>query len=89
MSDYDKTLHAIQSAIAAKMAIDPSDASPKHLRVGVNSAMCDQAALARLLIDKGVITEQEYSSAVIAELHRELDRYRQWFAERGMPVDFA
>lgn len=86
---YDQLAHAMQSGVAAKMAIDPADTNAKHLRVGVNSALCGQAALARLLIDKGVITEDEYVAAINDELQREVDRYKAWFRERGMQVDFA
>ena len=77
-TDYKAKVHAMQSGVAMKMNYDPSDTSPKHLRVGVNSALCDQAALARLLIDKGIITEAEYEAAITAEMGREVERYETW-----------
>ena len=50
---------------------------PKHLRVGVNSAMCDHAALVRVLIAKGILTEDEYLEAVADEMEREQKRYEE------------
>lgn len=82
MSDYTRKLHAMQSGVAMKMNYDPSETSPKQLRTGVNSAMCDQAALARLLVDKGLITQAEYEAAITAEMGREVERYEQWLTER-------
>jgi hypothetical protein len=81
MSEYTDKCHAMQTGVAMKMAIDPGETSPKHLRVGVNSAMCDQAALARLLVNKGVITQQEYEAAVTDEMGREVARYQTWLTE--------
>ena len=58
-SEYVSLAHAMQSGVAAKMGFDPSETSPKHLRVGVNTAHIDFGALMHLLIEKGIITEEE------------------------------
>jgi len=81
MSDYTNKAHAMQSGVAMKMHIDPSETTPKHLRVGVNSAMCDSSALANLLIEKGLITVEEYDAAITAEMGREVERYETWLTE--------
>lgn len=86
---YLAACHAMQSGVAFKMDMDTKDTTPKHLRVGVNSAMCDSSALAGLLIRKGVITEAEYLEAITVMMEEEVDRYRQWFAARGMNVNLA
>jgi hypothetical protein len=52
-----------------------STAAP-NLRAGVNVALSDQAALAKLLVAKGVISEREYLEAVVQELLEALERYR-------------
>ena len=70
-------MHGMQSGVAAKMNFDPNETAPKHLRVGVNSAMVQHAALTRLLIDKGLITEQEYFTAQADMMERERDGYQQ------------
>jgi hypothetical protein len=77
---YHRALHAMQSGVAFEMARGggpgSGDTAEKHLRVGVNSALCDGAALARLLIEKGVFTLDEYEKAQADEMEREVERYR-------------
>jgi hypothetical protein len=82
MSEYTDLCHAMQSGVAMKMNYDDSETTPKHLRVGVNSAMCDQAALARPLIEKGIITGEEYEQAIKEEMAREVKRYEDWLNNR-------
>lgn len=69
--------HAMQTGVAYKMPKDSSDTEPKHLRVGINMAMIEHAALAGLLMRKGIITEDEYLDSLIVELEREVDLYQQ------------
>lgn len=73
---YSQALHAVQTAVAYEMVHGNSGTDPKHLRVGVNSAFVNDAALARLLIRKGLITEEEYSEEVRHEMNREVVRYQ-------------
>jgi len=89
MSDHQRYLdlmHAMQSGVAMKMNYDGGPASgetsPKHLRVGVNAAMVGNSALATLLMEKGVITEDEYFAALAAGAAREKDLYEGWLRER-------
>lgn len=90
MSKYEDNAHAMQSGVAMKMNIDPSETTPKHLRVGVNSAMCDHAALVRLLMEKGLFTNNEYVEAVTNEMGREAARYEQWLTEHfGKKITLA
>ncbi len=72
---YRDAAHAMQSGVAMKMNYDPSETTPKHLRVGVNSAMSAQSGLVTLLIEKGLITEAEYAEAVAAAMEREAAAY--------------
>ncbi len=86
---YAAALHAMQTGVAMEMQ-QPATAGatePKHLRVGVNSAMCDNAALVRLLIDRGVFTLAEYETAIADEMEREVMRYQERLREAlGAPV---
>ena len=75
--DYLKDCHRMQTGVAYKMERNPSETQPKHLRVGINSAMSNHAALVELLIDKGVITEEEYQQAVFQSMRREADAYEK------------
>ena len=74
--DYRRLAHAVQSGVAMKMNYD-NEASPKHLRVGVNMAMCDSAAVGKLLIEKGIFTEQEYINALCRQLEEEVKKYER------------
>jgi hypothetical protein len=73
---YLDASQAMQSGVAMKMNYDPSETSPKSLRVGVNSALVDSGALIRLLIVKGIITEAEYLEVVADGMEREATSYR-------------
>jgi hypothetical protein len=67
----------MQSGVAALMGQGhDSETEPKHLRVGVNSALCENGALVRLLIAKGVITADEISKASADEMEAEVRRYQ-------------
>ncbi len=72
---YLAAAHAMQSGVAGKMAIDPSETTPKHLRTGVNSAMVEHSALVKLLVAKGVITWPEYFTALADGMEAERDKY--------------
>lgn len=80
--------HQIQTAIAAELEVDPSSGTPKHLRVGVNMAMCDIAALVDLMIEKGVCTQQEFSDKQLYYMAKERDRCVGEFRNKaGVPPE--
>lgn len=79
---YLAALHAMQSGIAQMMHIDPTDTTPKHLRAGINSAHVTSSALAKLLIEKGVITEEEWLTALAEGAEAEQARYEAELSER-------
>jgi hypothetical protein len=67
---YDNLMHAMQTGVKFLMEIVPTtvthgECSPKHLRVGVNSALIDSAAVATLCMRKGIFTEEEYTAALV------------------------
>lgn len=72
---YMAAMHAMQSGVAAEQARGGKETEPKHLRVGVNSALLNQGALAKLLIDKGIITDDEYLLAVTEQAEKEKTAY--------------
>lgn len=90
MQEYELLTHAMQTGVAYEIGL-PSDASsPKHLRVGVNSAMVNDAAMTRLLVEKGIITELEYLRAIRDEMKREVKRYEELLAKHyGTTVSLA
>lgn len=68
-------MHGIQTGVAFEHAQGSTDGSPKHLRMGVNSALVSISALCHLLVEKGLITWEEYSEELRIETNKELDRY--------------
>jgi len=74
---YHDALHAMQSGVTAKMELDGAETSPKHLRVGVNSAMVDHSALVAVLMARGIITQEEYFEALAESMERERDMYQE------------
>lgn len=75
-AEYRRLLHAMQTGVAyAETTVH--DSTPKHLRVGVNAAMCSHAALAHVLIEKGLITEHEYWMGQCEAMREEVERYQE------------
>ena len=72
----------MQSGVAMEMHQGSQDTQPKHLRVGVNSALVDSSALAELLIAKGVISEAEYLEAIAAGMEREARNYEERLSQK-------
>ncbi len=79
---YEALCHAMQTGVAYEMEYGSKDTEPKHLRVGINSALVNDAALTRLLIKKGIITEEEYTVEVTEEMQREVTRYEERLTSR-------
>lgn len=69
---YEEALHGMQSATMYEQTNGSDSGTPKHLRTGINAAMSDHAALVRILISKGILTEQEYIEAIRLEMNNEL-----------------
>lgn len=80
--EYAGLCHAMQSGVAMMMNYDPQATAPKHLRVGVNSAMVDSGALAGLLLSKGLITELEYFTALRDKMREEVEKYKTEISDR-------
>lgn len=64
--------HAIQTGIAYNK--DKTGMAPKHLRVGVDSALVECGAIAKLLIANGIFTDLEYLEALAAAMEEEVER---------------
>jgi hypothetical protein len=72
--------HAMQSGVAVDMEQKPEH--PKHFRVGINVALVDHASLVKLLCDKGLITYEEYLTAIVDGMEREVKRYEDLLSAR-------
>lgn len=91
MDRYLKALHGVQTAVKVRMLYeqkqysdpDTHATSPKHLRTGVNSAMVNNQAVARLLIDKGIFTVEEYNKAMADCMEEELASHEKLLRDLG------
>ncbi len=79
---YLAAMHAVQSGVAMEIEAGSTDTTPKHLRVGINSAMVDHGALATVLIQKGILTEEEYFEALAETAEREQAAYEARLSAR-------
>lgn len=77
---YTEALHGVQSAIAFEIEHELDIGLPtirKHLRVGIDSAHAVNAALAELLIRKGLITRSDYEESIRLLMNNELALYEE------------
>lgn len=74
---YTQALHGMQSGVAYEHSKGSTDGSSKHLRVGVNSAFISACGLAQLLIEKNIITIEEYEEAQRLAANDELHIYEE------------
>lgn len=82
--------HAMQTGVGLEMEVNPNPTSPKHLRVGVNTALRDHASLVNLLISKGIFTEEEYMQAIVDGMEEEKATYEKRLSNtiyHGVKVD--
>jgi hypothetical protein len=79
---YQAAAHAVQTGVAYELERDESSGTPKHLRTGVNLALVQNAAIAELLMQKGVFSEEEYWEMIATKTEEERDRYQQLLSDR-------
>ena len=85
---YLDACHGMQTGVkyetesAALRGARDTATEPKHLRVGVNSAMVSHAALVKLLVEKGILTEDEYITSQADAMEAEVALYEDR-ANRG------
>lgn len=77
MARYQAACHAMQTGVMYLMQKKVREVEPKHLRVGVNSAMVESSALAGLLIKHGIINEAEWYDALATSMEKEAADYQK------------
>ena len=80
--EYLEKTHAMQSGVAMKMNKDSSETEPKHLRVGVNSALVETSAIVSLLVKKGLFTMEEWFEELNEGMQKEVDRYEKELSDK-------
>jgi hypothetical protein len=89
--EYFRLLHAMQTGVAHVIEAGLSeDHKPKHLRVGLNSAMVDYSALVTLLVAKGLITWDELYAAMVEAMRTEVSSYEKQLSDNfGTEITLA
>lgn len=80
---YMVLCHAMQSGVSGKMIFDKHDTEPKHLRVGINSAMVSNHALVKLLLEKGIINEKEFWESLVYCMFDEVVKYEKYLSKKA------
>jgi len=75
---YEIACHAMQTGVAYKMAVSPNETNPKHLRVGINSAMVETSVLFKIMLKRGLITEIEFYEILCETMEEEAKGYQSW-----------
>lgn len=85
---YLDACHAMQTGVmyemetAALRGARHESSEPKHLRAGINSAMVSHGALVKLLVEKGILTWDEYVTSQADAMEAEVVLYEER-ANRG------
>lgn len=80
--EYESLMHALQTGVAAKMHVSPSETTPKSLRVGVNSALLEVTTIMSLLFEKNIITPLEYFTRLRDFVKAEVEHYEKYLSEQ-------
>ena len=84
VNEYKHHARRMQCGVEYTMR-DSKECEPKHLRVGVNTALADRGSLVRLLMKKGVISEDEYLEAIADGMKLEADAYENRVQQKFSP----
>ena len=82
---YLRAADAVQSGVSLALSLATeldADSIQRSLRFGVNSAMVEVTAVARLLMEKGIITEVEYMTALADAMEGEAHRQEVFLSRR-------
>ena len=77
---YMKAAHRVQTAIG--FMPDHPNQTHKGMRTGIDLSKSDMMGLATLLIDKGIITLEEYEEAIANSAEKEADDYEKELSSR-------
>lgn len=73
--EYIANMHAIQSCIALMINYPETKmGDSKHMQVGIISSMVTHHAIATLMVEKGIFTQEEYSAQMVLSTRDELER---------------
>lgn len=82
---YEAAAHGVQTGVSHR---DGVDGYAKHLRTGIDLSKADMFGLACLLIDKGIITDEEYCEYMRLGVNTELANMEEEAAKAGLKVQY-
>lgn len=87
---YEGATHGVQTAIKFRMETEQVEENKsfvgrKHMRTGIDMSKADMLGLATLLIDKGIITPEEYMEAMRLAANNELAMHEDEANANGGP----
>jgi hypothetical protein len=102
---YHRLAHSLQAAVKYKYSFDVNRNKVKSvdsvedmrheyhaalLRVGANMALVELGAVVKIMISKGIITEEEYMKMANDELEREINKYKDEISQLmgGIKIEF-
>lgn len=68
--------HAMMTGVGYMMQYDNAESDLKHIRTGINTALANCEVIAKILIDKGIITQEEYFKECADAMEKERDSYK-------------
>lgn len=80
--EYSRLAHAVQSGVAVELNNGSRIATPKYLRTGLNLVMRDLSSLCDLLIQKGLLTQEELEEAILKGVKEEIKLHEQLIEQR-------
>lgn len=87
-AEYARLAHAVQSGVCFSPGYEAPEM--KHLRTGLNLVMSDVGSIGRLLVDKGVCSQDEFYTYILAGLQAEVSNYEQELsAQTGKDIHLA
>ena len=78
MQRLNAAQHAMMTGVGYKASYDSSECDLKQIRVGINTALVNCGVIAGLLIEKGILTQEEYYSKLADAMEKEKDTYQEW-----------
>lgn len=78
---YEAAAHAMMTGVGYMIEYAPDQTSTKQMKTGLNSAQVSVAALGNLMIEKGIITPEEYYKAMADQMEIERLSYERMISD--------
>lgn len=80
-ASYRRAAHALQTATKLLAQYKPPADRYLDNRMGLNTALAEAYGMAKLLMEKGIISQEEYETAMLSAVEEEVERHKRWIEE--------